>query len=302
MVRHTEPISDEHLLFIVGETDKELFSQGVDIRRRTWEVAGVVMRRFGYESFVMAGLGKPPLLTRIEDLMQQMYRPQDFASGGHIGVYMYRDIFAKISVPWVFGKAGFNPVDFVDLTPIQRLILQTEPDLIECYLDQFNDVADIQYGYMEAKKPFSDIELLMRFAGLAKLHLHGASAVLTGGYDFRGAVQSALLATELALKAGAAGQGLTEAKIKHQFGHKLNELAAFVGESWPDFDAARVQRVLSTQPLYVLNRYADEQPSRLAVGHIVMGAQFIVSEVIRQISDRRFRAGMNPVFPRRYPA
>lgn len=299
---HTEPVSDEHLLFIVGATDKELFEAGIDVGQRTWKVSSLVMQRFGYDAYVMAGPGKPALLGRVEKIMHEIYRPQDFASGGHIGVFMYRDIFAKISVPWIFGSPQFDPLQCVDLTPIQRRIILTEQDCLEAYLDQFSDLADIQYGYMEPRKPFTEMEPLMRFAGLAKLHLHAASAVLTGGYDFRGAVQSALLATELALKAGAAGQNLSAEQIKNQFNHNLTALVTFNRSAWSDFDGDRVDRVVSSQPAYVLNRYSESQPSRMEVGHIVMGAQFVLSEIIRQISDRRTRSGLSPSFTRRYPA
>lgn len=207
---------------------------------------------------------------------------------------MYRDVFARISVPLVFGEVGINPFQFVELTPVQLRIIQSEQEEMESFLDQFSDVADIQYGTSELKSPFAKMELVGRFIGLARLHLHAASAILTGGYDFRGAVQSALLATELAQKSGAAAQGLTEADIKKRFGHDVAALADFAGQSWPSFDVDRVRRVVSRQPKYAPNRYASIQPERREVGHLVMGAQYLVSEVVRQLSDRDFRAGLQP--------
>jgi hypothetical protein len=222
--------------------------------------------------------------------------------GSHIGVFMYRDIFARIGVPIIFGQVSINPFDFVELTPIQLRIIKTEPDQMETYLDQFFDVADVQYGTQELKTQFATMELVVRFIGLSRLHLHSASAVLTGGYDHRGGVQAALLATELALKAGAAAKGLSEQDIKDRFGHRNRDTADFVGASWPSFDVARVKRVLAAHPPFVLNRYSATQPDRREVGHLVMGAQYIVSEVVRLISDRDFRSGLNPPSARRYPA
>lgn len=172
---------------------------------------------------------------------------------------------------------------------------------METYLDQFCDVTDIQYGAPELKAPFSAMELICRFIGLARLHLHAAAAILTGGYDHRGAVQSALLATELSLKSGAAAQNLSEKAIKDQFGHDLDELAVFVGNVWPAFDADRVRRVISRQPKYVPNRYSANQPKRLEAGHTVMGAQFVVAEVMRQMSTRNMRGDLSTPFVRRYP-
>lgn len=62
---------------------------------------------------------------------------------------MYRDIFARIRVPMIFGRVSFNLLDFVELTPIQLRIIHSEPDQIDTYLNQFCDVADVQYGIDE---------------------------------------------------------------------------------------------------------------------------------------------------------
>lgn len=296
-------IPDENLLYLIGTTDKELFDAGMDIKQRYSEVPQTVMRKLGYISYTLAGRGKPRILERIEDAFASIYRKQDIAMGGHIGVFMYRDIFARIGVPMIFGTVAINPFEFVELTPVQLRIIQTEPEEMEIYLDQFFDVADVQYGVPEIKKPFRGNELVVRFIGLARLHLHSASAVLTGGYDYRGAVQSALLATELALKSGAAAQGLTETELsdRRKFGHHTDLVADSVGANWPSFDVARVKRVIATQPEYVPNRYSANQPERRTVGHLVMGAQYVVSEVVRQMSDRNFRTDLRSPTARRYP-
>ena len=249
----------------------------------------------------MAGHGKPAILDRIEKTFASIYRKQDIAMGGHIGVFMYRDIFARIAVPHVYGQVSLNPFDFVELTDIQKRIINTESDQVAIFIDQFSDVCDIQYGSSEIKKPYSDIELVKRFLGLARLHLHSASAVLTGGYDFRGAVQASLLATELALKTGAAAHGLTEVELKDKFRHRTDKIASFLSERWQLLNGDRVARTLKGQPHYVPNRYSAEQPERREVGHLVMGAQFVVAEVIRQVSDRDFRTGMTPTPARTYP-
>lgn len=295
-------LNDEQLLYLVGTTDKELFDAGVDIKRRSFDVPSQVMKKLGYVGFVFAGAGTPDIYNRIYAAFQSIYRPHDLAMGGHIGVFMYRDIFARIGVPHIFGQVAINPFEFVELTPVQLRIIQTEPEQTETFLDQFGDVADIQYGADELKSQFAGNELAKRFIGLSRLHLHSAAAVLTGGYDSRGAVQAALLASELGLKAGAAATGLSEIEIKNRFGHSVAKVATYLAPLWTTFDTARVLRVINAQPQYVVNRYAAVQPPRRDVGHLVMGAQYIVSEVIRQMSDRDFRSNMTPPTARRYPA
>nr|WP_278437171.1 hypothetical protein [Brucella anthropi] len=298
----SDDISDEKLLYLVGVADKALFDAGMDIKQRNWEVPRTVMKQLGYVSYVMAGSGKPKVLERIQATFASIYRKQDIAIGGHVGVFMYRDIFARIGVPVVYGKISINPFKHVELTPFQLRIIQTEKEQMEIFLDQFSDLADIQYGISEIKRPYCDIELVTRFSGLARLHLHSASAVLTGGYDYRGAVQSSLLATELALKSGAAALGLKEEEIKKRFNHDNAKIAEFVGAGWERFDVDRVKRVIAKQPSYVLNRYSATQPDRREVGHLVMSAQYVVSEVVRQICDRDLRQHRTPPITRRYPA
>jgi hypothetical protein len=51
----------------------------------------------------------------------------------------------------------------------------------------------------------------------------------------------------------------------------------------------------------VASRYDTPPPGRVETGHILMGAQFIASEVTRQFSDRNCRSD-NPSAPsRKYP-
>lgn len=296
-----DDLDDEQLLYLVGQKDKALFEAGADIRRRQFEVPSELMRDFGYVGFVIAGSGKPAILGRIENTFQSIYRKQDLAMGSHIGVFMFRDVFARIGVPIVYGRASFNPFNFVELTDVQKRIINTEPDQIGVFVDQFIDVSDTHYGLSEVRQPYAQTELLTRFLGLSRLHLHAASAVLTGGYDFRGAVQSALLATELALKAGGAAHGLTEKKLKDDFGHRTDRLIAFLSERWPSLDADRISRTILLHPPYAPSRYSADEPDRTNVGHLVMGVQFIVSEIVRQVSRRSFRSSITPVHPRCYP-
>ncbi len=298
-----ENITDEQLLFLVGKTDADLFRAGRDIKQRMFEVPRKLMETFGYKGgYVMAGVGKPAILERIEASFRSIYRQQDLAMGGHIGVFMYRDIFARVSIPLVFGQMGINPFKFVDLTEVQLRIINSEPEEQEIFLDQFSDLADIQYGVDELNGPFAKNELTNRFIGFARLHLHAASAIVTGGYDYRGAVQSGLLAIELALKAAISSGGMDENQIREKYSHNLLAIVGDIETQWPIFDVARVRAVIKRLPPYVRNRYSPDQPDRRLVGHTVMGAQYIVAEVVRRMSDRDFRQALKPQHSRRYPA
>jgi hypothetical protein len=117
--------SDEEILSLVNKVDKELFLDGMDIKLRYCEVPRVVMQRLGHAPYA----GRPAILQRIEAAFNSIYRKKDIAVGGHVGVFMYRDIFARIAVPvLVYGEAVINPFEYVKLTPVQLGIIQTEPE------------------------------------------------------------------------------------------------------------------------------------------------------------------------------
>ena len=293
---------DDELLLQVVLADRALFDAGVEINQRSIEVPRAVMSRLGYVSYVLAGAHTPPVLERIRAQFGRLYSKQDVAIGGHIGVFMFRDVFARVAVPHAYGTVRINPLEFVELTDVQKRVLSCEPSSLAWYHDQFADLFDLQYGIGELKNLYAKNELVDRLLNLCRLHLHAAAAIVTGGYDHRGAVQSALLASELALKSLAAAKGLRESEIKDSFGHNAGKLLNFLEPQWPTLDAARVRRVVDAQPAYVPNRYSKEQPKRATVGHIIMGVQFLAAEVTRQISGRDFRRDGGNAWQRQYPA
>jgi hypothetical protein len=104
---NAEKHSDEEILHLVNKVDKELLLNGMDIKKRYWEVPRVVMQQLGYAPYA----GRPAILHRIEAAFNSIYRKEDIAIGGHIGVFMYRDIFARIAVPaQVYGEVSINPL------------------------------------------------------------------------------------------------------------------------------------------------------------------------------------------------
>jgi hypothetical protein len=69
-----------------------------------------------------------------------------------------------------------------------------------------------------------------------------------------------------------------------------------------NFDGERVARVVGAFPDYVRTRYAGPQPTRKEVGEVLMGAQYIASEVTRCFSDRDIRQDHPSQRTRVYPA
>lgn len=150
------------------------------------------------------------------------------------------------------------------------------------------------------KYEYRKLNSVKNFLDLSRLHLHSACAIMTGGYDYRGSVQAALLSTKLALKAGLLAHGVSEDDLK-QYGHNLLRLSTELSIIYPNIDAERMRKSIDILPNYVNNRYSIEQRTRIQLGNRVMSVQFLVSEIVRQLSERNFRLNSNREIKRAFP-
>ncbi|WP_419320254.1 hypothetical protein ACN2C7_05165 [Caulobacter sp. ErkDOM-E] len=293
--------TDQELFQLVLAADEEAFLAGDDPSDRSWKVPMTVMRQIGFESYIAGGPGTPPEFEKLRSLHAVLYRRTDTGIGGvHMGAFMFRDVFTKIEVPLIFGQVGIDPLKMTDLTPDQAHWLMTRPVDRAAFIDQFIDVFDFGYGLMELGRDRPVTSECRNMLGLAHFQLQAAAAVVTGAFDRRGAVQSALIACELALKGGLAAASVDEG-VRRNLGHDLTALARLLGECEPGFEAARAVPAVQALPAYVHNRYASEQPDRRQTGRILMTAQYIAAEVMRSLSSRNFRADMQSMPARTWP-
>lgn len=303
-MRDADEPTDNELLHLLIEADDEGLAAGEEPRQREFENLQRVMNRLKPgAAYVLAGEMTPPLVRRIQALGRRLYRPEDIRVGGvHMGAFMFRDLFARLSVPICFGTVSIDPLEHLDLSDFQKDWLQHTPAEYGRLGDQFIDLMDFGYGVMEMGHSRDIGDHAKTLLSLARFHFQAAAATITGAYDLGGAAQSALLGTELSLKAGLAANSVPEDRLKTEFGHNFRKVAEALGEVEAGFETVRVVRVLDTFPAYVPNRYAGEQPGRTEAGHIVMGAQYIAAEVTRQLTDRDLRRDGGMAEPRRYPA
>jgi len=293
--------TEQELFDLVLKADEAAFAAGEDAKQRAWSVPLEVMRQIGYIAYVTAGPGVPVEWEVVRTSHARLYRPTDTAIGGvHLGAFMFRDVFAKITVPMVFGEVRIDPFQVTDLTPTQCQWLASRPGDYAMFVDQFVDLFDFGFGLFElgVHQPLTgDCRNLL---GLAHFQLQAAAAVVTGAYDLRGATQSALIASELALKGGLAERGVSDAARK-KLGHDLPALARRLADLEPRFDAARAVPALEALPAYVENRYAAVQPDRRETGRIVMTAQYVAAEVMRLFTARNFRSQTSGAPSRSWP-
>jgi hypothetical protein len=295
-------ISERELMGLIVEADDAALADGIEPRGRPIAVIANVMKRLGYDGYILAGAGTPEIVEKIQALHRSLYRPSDLGVGGiHGGIFMFRDVFARINVPMMFGTVQVDPLKYTDLEPKQLAWLRTRPADFHAFIDQFIDIFDFAGGIGNFGDFKTPPKVALEIFWLAAFQLQAAAAALSMAFDFRGAVQSSLIGAELALKGGLAALGYSEADRK-RCGHDLETIAFKLSEARPQFDLERVKAVITRLPHYVENRYAAVQPGRIETGHIAMGAQYIAGEVIRHVTDFSIRNILGPTISRTYPS
>jgi len=298
-------ISDEEMIEALKRADTVGRAKGEEPSARELMNVGRALGEFGVTSFRITGRDRPDIVQRAQELNRMLFMPRELQAGGvHLGAFLFRDMFCRMYAPIAFGRAHIDFWKLVDLNDFQKAWLASDEHDLARFTDQAADIIDFGYGFMEFGHGRSidprGNDLMWR----AHAQLEAAAATATSAYDYRGTTQSAILGTELALKAGLAASGVSDKELssRKSIGHNLVAAAQKLGSLCPNFDADRVERVVSTFPDYVSSRYLDKPPSREETGHLIMGAQYVAAEVTRQFSDRNLRKN-DPAFQRRqYPA
>jgi len=295
-------VSDSELLELVIAADEDALLEGKSPKQRMLPIISVVMKRLGYAGFIFAGVNTPPIVDRISNLYRSLYRRSDLAVGGiHGGIFMFRDVFGRIAIPMGYGTIKIDPLTLTDFSENQIRWLCARQSDVAMFYDQFTDIFDFAGGV----GPFGDYKPPPKEAAqifqLAAFQLQAAAAALSVAFDHRGAVQSSMIGAELALKGGLAAMGATEKELK-EYGHDIASAANDFAAKQPQFDVKRVVATIGRFPPYVKNRYSPKQPSRVDVGHIAMGAQYVAGEVMRQICGFSIRSAGSFPAERVYPS
>lgn len=296
-------ITDDQIRETLHAADDEGFSKGEEPKQRAFKNILGALKRLNIDGVVVAGANAPPIVQRLHAANNLLFRKQDQAVGGiHLGAIMFRDIFARFAVPLIFGSPTVDFFEILDLSGYQKKWLASNVVELGRFEDQSIDLMDFGYGWMEFGHGLSLPKLALEHIYRCHIHLEAAAATATGPCDSQGTIQSALLGSELSLKAGLAAHGISEDELKRDFRHDQKKAASKLAELELAFDGDRVLRVVATFPDYVTSRYAGPQPTRLQVGHVLMGAQYVASEVTRSFSDRDLRRDNSSQRPRVYPA
>lgn len=293
--------TDNELEVLAIEADEEGLLLGEVPNQRAFMNVLRVLQHLGIDGVTLVGEGSPDIVKRIHTANDRLFRPIDKQEGGvHLGFFMFRDLFCRLYVPVIFGNPNIDFMTVLNLSEDQKRWMSKDAEALARFDDQALDLYDFAYGFMEFGHtcPTNDQskELIYR----AHVYLEAAAATATSAYDYCGTLQSALLGAELALKAGLACHGYDDKSLSG-VGHNLLKATEALRALEPAFDADRVKRAISGFPNFVQSRYGGPQPDRLEMGHILMKAQYIASEVTRAFTGRNVRLTQPITSARSYP-
>lgn len=147
MAMSRQNIGDDQLIEMIDIIDNKIFESGKDISERLFLVPREVMKELGYINFMFPSPSNQYVYDRIRSLYTYIiYSKDNLSNIKYIGIFMYRDVFARIKVPEIVGTAKITPTRYVELTPSHLKNLVNNSYQFNVYLDQFFDVADIHYG------------------------------------------------------------------------------------------------------------------------------------------------------------
>lgn len=294
------PTMDE-LEMLAVEADNEGLNAGEEPDQRAFKNVLRILQKLGVEGVPIVGDRTPPVVKRVHKANERLFRPIDMREGGiHLGMFMFRDLFARLYVPVIFGSPLLDFWKLLGLSDDQKRWMASDQEALDRFDDQCLDLLDFGYGFLEFGHTRHVNEQSKELIYRAHVQLEAAAATATSAYDYRGTLQSALLGAELALKSGLAAHGYDDKRLS-KIGHNLMKAADELGSLESNFDATRVLAAVSTFPDYVQSRYSGKMPDRLEIGHIVMKSQFVASEVTRQFTDRNIRSDRVHSKNRRYP-
>jgi hypothetical protein len=276
---------------LVMEVDAVLIAEGVEPFQRPLHACTRIADKLGCSFRI--GEKKDELVEAVHFVYKSLYRAEDlYMPPMHIGTVMFRDIFLPLKIPVVYGQVGVDAIKSLHGVPENTIKWMFHSNgTASTFIDQWIDLFDFVYGLDDASKLTNHPPQAVEFWQLAKQQLEGAAATLLGSIDKYTVIQNSIIAMELLFKGTLLAQGEPEARLK-KYGHKMGDLVDKACQIMPQADQDRLKLVVDRTPPLVERRYQAKSYKRTEIGQIMMDAQYVAGEVMRQFSDRDMRSGL----------
>jgi hypothetical protein len=286
-------VEEIDLMKLVIEVDDELIQKGAEPFQRHMSAYLMIAQRLKPGSSAI--LQHDPLFNAVNQIYGKLYRSTDLHMPPmHVGAFMFRDVFFPLRIPLIFGSPAINPVNFlIDVPDIQKRWLFNDQQTGLAFFDQVIDLMDFVYGLNDLEKIGQLPDKTVEWWDLAKQQLEAAAATVLGSFNKYAVIQNCCISTELLLKGALMAKGVDEktlASKKQGYGHNLENLVDKTAQHLPNLNQETLLFVVKQFPDYVESRYEAMNFSRLDLGRFLINTQFISGEILRQFSNRNFRA------------
>lgn len=284
-----EPSIDKELILRI---DSELIDKGVLSHQRPLKACQEISDKLGIP-FSITAMGNSILVDKVHEIYGQLYRSEDLIIPPvHVGCCLFRDLLLEIRIPCIYGTAAINPISFLNSNTVKlQSWLFSEGESAGIFYDQCIDLFDFSYGLDDLSNEDNINAKSLEYWLLAKSQLEGVAATATVSFDKYTVIQNCLYSVELLFKGGLFQSGYSEEEIR-SFQHNLPKLSKEVSKILPKINSKLLQSVCDNFPSVIKTRYESQKYTRIQVGRILMSAQFIAGEVLRQYSKRDLRADL----------
>lgn len=278
---------DDRILRLIDALDREAVAAGATPRQRPLRVIPKVCAELGI--VYVLGRFSDPRIETISAIHNSFFRPDDLAVGSvFTGITRHLDLFFRVDVPWLLGTVRLDYIKHIDIKKSQlRRVFQVEAE-VKSLCAGICDVFDIGFalgrigGFNLQEGDATD------WFSMAAFHAQAAAITLRHAYDFRGAVQSALLCAELAVKSALIFAGRDADYCAKNIGHNLEKALPDLRLTcrYPDIE---VESIISGLPHFVRSRYIHKNWNRTEAGDIVSAAQRLLALVVKANTGRSNR-------------
>ena len=265
----------------IRKIDDQLISQNVLIHQRPFQTTLEWMRLNKIQGDISS------FYKTVEDIYQKLYPRQKFSIPNLlIGGIAFRDQIYITRIPVIYGMAGINLFDFVDIDPSELALMHN------VYFEQYKkavysicDLYDIAFGIDDILKEKESNEILVYWLEMILSSTMSAAFALSENINLANAIQSSLLSVELAAKSSLMYLGCNYeyiTSLRHSKRKIKENLVSYniINENKDFFE------IYNSLPEYVDTRYNPQNLSKQALVDIAIKSQFLVSEIIRTISKR----------------
>lgn len=265
----------------IRKIDDQLISQNVLIHQRPFQTTLEWMRLNKIQGDISS------FYKQVEDIYQKLYPRQKFSIPNLlIGGIAFRDQIYITRIPVIYGMAGINLFDFVDIDPSELALMHN------VYFEQYKkavysicDLYDIAFGIDDILNENESNEILKYWLKMILSSIMSASFALSEEINLDNAIQSPLLSVELAAKSSLMYLGCGSKYIRSLGHDKGNIKASLISYKIINEDDV-FWEIYDSLPEYVKTRYNPQNLSKQALVDIAIKSQFLVSEIIRKISKR----------------